>query len=166
MDFYNILFSIKEEDKKTGKFITTEGRVVFVGGPSSGGGMSRVTAMNFRETTESPLKGKFSGQQIVASGLRSGPSAAVWQAKGEDGEPVYVAVNMMYNGPSMRGEPEFEYAVREGKAEPGMGTFGLTSFQDIDFRGSGQPVRRFESQDVMNSFLQTRFGINDWNGEV
>lgn len=36
-----ILFGqFKEEDKKAGSFITTEGRVVFVGGPGSGGGTS------------------------------------------------------------------------------------------------------------------------------
>ena len=39
MDFYNILFNIKELEKKDG-FVTIEGRPVFIGGPGSGGGSS------------------------------------------------------------------------------------------------------------------------------
>jgi len=38
-DFYKVLFNISDtSDVKTGGFITKDGRIIFIGGPSSGGG--------------------------------------------------------------------------------------------------------------------------------
>ena len=37
-DFYNVLFNLRQEDRKDGRFVTIDGRHVFLGGPGSGGG--------------------------------------------------------------------------------------------------------------------------------
>jgi len=38
MSLYDVLFRVDEEDTKAGSFITKDGRVIFIGGPGSGGG--------------------------------------------------------------------------------------------------------------------------------
>ena len=38
MSLYDVMFRVDEEDTKAGSFITKDGRVIFVGGPGSGGG--------------------------------------------------------------------------------------------------------------------------------